>query len=213
MAIGKGSRAQAEQDRQSAEKRLFLTVAGIGFTASLLVAVAVGHRRAHRAAKLAGESIESNHVNWAARAFGLGTLYAFGFVGCTTAAASYYMQSRGIGSMAEFAKTMRGQARDAMGGRSLQERLGISSRQDADALERADRLWNEDSPEAGDKKIRFARIKRLLAQDGADATLETPPETDSGNRRGLSVGARMRAALGFKPPKPKSKDDSDSASQ
>ncbi|KAJ2331516.1 hypothetical protein GGH92_009204 [Coemansia sp. RSA 2673] len=207
MAIGKGSRAQAEQDRQSAEKRLFLTVAGIGFTASLLVAVAVGHRRAHRAAKLAGESIESNHPE------PLAWLYAFGFVGCTTAAASYYMQSRGIGSMAEFAKTMRGQARDAMGGRSLQERLGISSRQDADALERADRLWNEDSPEAGDKKIRFARIKRLLAQDGADATLETPPETDSGNRRGLSVGARMRAALGFKPPKPKSKDDSDSASQ
>ncbi|KAJ1815814.1 hypothetical protein LPJ60_005572, partial [Coemansia sp. RSA 2675] len=92
------SRAQAERDRQSAEKRRFLSIAGMGFAASILVAVMLGHRRAHRAAKLAGESIERDHVNWAARAFGLGTLYAVAFVGCSTAAASYYMQSKGIGS-------------------------------------------------------------------------------------------------------------------
>ncbi|KAJ2840810.1 hypothetical protein FBU31_000107 [Coemansia sp. 'formosensis'] len=194
------SRAQAERDRQSAEKRRFLSIAGIGFTASILVAVMLGHRRAHRAAKLAGESIEKDHVNWAARAFGLGTLYAVTFVGCSTAAASYYFQSKGVGSMADFSRTMRSRTIDTMGGRSLQERLGISSREDTEALENADRLLTDPSDtEQGEKKIRFARIKRLLESNNSDGSADQTVADDAGNSRRLSVGAKMRAAFGFGP--------------
>ncbi|KAJ2685132.1 hypothetical protein IWW39_004473 [Coemansia spiralis] len=192
------SRAQAERDRQSAEKRRFLSIAGMGFAASILVAVMLGHRRAHRAAKLAGESIERDHVNWAARAFGLGTLYAVAFVGCSTAAASYYMQSKGIGSMSDFSRAMRSRTTDAMGGRSLQERLGISSHEDTLSLEKADRLLFDNSDtENGEKKVRFARIKRLLDSKGEDA--DQTMADDAGGSRRLSVGARMRAAFGFVP--------------
>ncbi|KAJ2833255.1 hypothetical protein GGI24_000916 [Coemansia furcata] len=194
------SRVQAERDRQSAEKRRFLSIAGIGFTASILVAVMLGHRRAHRAAKLAGESIEKDHVNWAARAFGLGTLYAVTFVGCSTAAASYYFQSKGVGSMADFSRTMRNRTIDAMGGRSLQERLGISSREDTEALENADRLLTDPSDtEQGEKKIRFARIKRLLDSNSSGDSADRTVVADTGNSRRLSVGAKMRAAFGFGP--------------
>ncbi|KAJ2408016.1 hypothetical protein GGI10_004908 [Coemansia sp. RSA 2530] len=192
------SRAQAERDRQSAEKRRFLSIAGMGFAASTLVAVMLGHRRAHRAAKLAGESIERDHVNWAARAFGLGTLYAVAFVGCSTAAASYYMQSKGIGSMSDFSRAMRSRTTDAMGGRSLQERLGISSHEDTLSLEKADRLlFDSSDTDNGEKKIRFARIKRLLDSKGEDA--DQTMADDAGSSHRLSVGARMRAAFGFVP--------------
>ncbi|KAJ2812339.1 hypothetical protein H4S07_001467 [Coemansia furcata] len=194
------SRVQAERDRQSAEKRRFLSIAGIGFTASILVAVMLGHRRAHRAAKLAGESIEKDHVNWAARAFGLGTLYAVTFVGCSTAAASYYFQSKGVGSMADFSRAMRSRTIDTMGGRSLQERLGISSRDDTEALENADRLLTDPSDtEQGGKKIRFARIKRLLESNNSDDSADRTVADDTGNSRRLSFGAKMRAAFGFGP--------------
>ncbi|KAJ2838335.1 hypothetical protein FBU31_000947, partial [Coemansia sp. 'formosensis'] len=51
----------------------------------------------------------------------------------------------------------------------------------------------------GEKKIRFARIKRLLdsnsSGDGADRTVAD----GTGNSRRLSVGAKMRAAFGFGP--------------
>ncbi|KAJ2638014.1 hypothetical protein GGF44_002860 [Coemansia sp. RSA 1694] len=207
MALDKvGSRAQAERDRQSAEKRRFMSIAGIGFTASILVAVMLGHRRAHRAAKLAGESIQSDHVNWAARAFGLGTLYAVAFVGCSTAAASYYLQSRGIGSMADFSRTMRSRTTGAMGGRSLQERLGISSREDTEALASADRLLTDPADdESGEKKIRFARIKRLLDNSGDGVDQAVNGDKDS---RRLSVGAKLRAAFGFSPkPRGTSKEE------
>ncbi|KAJ2740109.1 hypothetical protein GGI20_005979 [Coemansia sp. BCRC 34301] len=194
MAFDKvGARVQAERDRQNAEKKQFMSIAGIGFAASLFVAVMLGHRRAHRAAKLAGESIERDHVNWAARAFGLGTLYAVSFVGCSTAAASYFMQSRGVGSMADFSQTMRSRVVGAMGGRSLQERLGVGRREDGEALEAADRLLDDPPTE---KKIRFARIRRLLEESGN----EEEQGTDGGKGpRSLSVGARMRAAFGFGP--------------
>ncbi|KAJ1670207.1 hypothetical protein GGF38_001685 [Coemansia sp. RSA 25] len=207
MALDKvGSRAQAERDRQSAEKRRFMSIAGIGFTASILVAVMLGHRRAHRAAKLAGESIQSDHVNWAARAFGLGTLYAVAFVGCSTAAASYYLQSKGIGSMADFSRTMRSRTTGAMGGRSLQERLGISSREDTEALASADRLLTDPADdESGEKKIRFARIKRLLDNSGDGVDQAVNGDKDS---RRLSVGAKLRAAFGFSPrPRGTSKEE------
>ncbi|KAJ2458438.1 hypothetical protein GGF42_002068 [Coemansia sp. RSA 2424] len=207
MALDKvGSRAQAERDRQSAEKRRFMSIAGIGFTASILVAVMLGHRRAHRAAKLAGESIQSDHVNWAARAFGLGTLYAVAFVGCSTAAASYYLQSKGIGSMADFSRTMRSRTTDAMGGRSLQERLGISLREDMEALASADRLLTDPADdESGEKKIRFARIKRLLDSSGDGVGQAVDGDKDS---RRLSVGAKLRAAFGFSPkPRGTSKEE------
>ncbi|KAJ2443651.1 hypothetical protein GGF42_006560 [Coemansia sp. RSA 2424] len=207
MALDKvGSRAQAERDRQSAEKRRFMSIAGIGFTASILVAVMLGHRRAHRAAKLAGESIQSDHVNWAARAFGLGTLYAVAFVGCSTAAASYCLQSKGIGSMADFSRTMRSRTTSAMGGRSLQERLGISSREDTEALASADRLLTDPADdESGGKKIRFARIKRLLDNSGYGVDQAVNGDKDS---RRLSVGAKLRAAFGFSPkPRGTSKEE------
>ncbi|KAJ2493670.1 hypothetical protein IWW37_000301 [Coemansia sp. RSA 2050] len=203
------SRAQAERDRQSAEKRRFLSIAGMGFAASILVAVMLGHRRAHRAAKLAGESIERDHVNWAARAFGLGTLYAVAFVGCSTAAASYYMQSKGIGSMAEFSQTMRSRTTDAMGGRSLQERLGISSRKDALTLEKADRfLFDSSDAENGEKRVRFARIKRLLDSKGEGADQVVADDANNSSRP--SVGAKMRAAFGFGPKSSEKKDEENS---
>ncbi|KAJ2336580.1 hypothetical protein GGI00_000751 [Coemansia sp. RSA 2681] len=211
MALDKvGSRAQAERDRQSAEKRRFMSIAGIGFTASILVAVMLGHRRAHRAAKLAGESIQSDHVNWAARAFGLGTLYAVAFVGCSTAAASYYLQSKGIGSMADFSRTMRSRTTSAMGGRSLQERLGISSREDTEALASADRLLTDPADdESGEKKIRFARIKRLLDNSGDGVDQAVNGDKDS---RRLSVGAKLRAAFGFSP-KPRGTSNEEESGQ
>ncbi|KAJ2059303.1 hypothetical protein GGI17_004490 [Coemansia sp. S146] len=202
------SRAQAERDRQSAEKRRFISIAGIGFTASILVAVMLGHRRAHRAAKLAGESIQKDHVNWAARAFGLGTLYAVAFVGCSTAAASYYLQSKGVGSMADFSRTMRSRTTDAMGGRSLQERLGISSREDTEALENANRLLTDPSDtEHGEKKIRFARIKRLLDSNNSGDGTDRAVADDASSPRRLSVGAKMRAAFGFGPKSNEKKEE------
>ncbi|KAJ2892847.1 hypothetical protein IWW38_003062 [Coemansia aciculifera] len=197
---GAGSRAQAERDRQSAEKRRFISIAGIGFSASLLLAVMLGHRRAHRLAKQADESIQSDHVNWAARAFGLGTLYAVGFVGCSTAAASYYLQSKGVNSMSDFSRTMRTRTVDAMGGRSLKERLGISTREDREALESADRLLTDpvDDGQVGERKIRFARIKRLL--ENTDVSADQPVDDGKDSRR-LTAGAKMRRAFGFGPKK------------
>ncbi|KAJ1822439.1 hypothetical protein LPJ56_000795 [Coemansia sp. RSA 2599] len=201
------SRLQAERDRQTREKRMFLSIAGIGFTASLLAAVALGHRRAHKTAVAAGESIQGNHVNWALRAFAMGTLYAVGFVGMSAAAASYYLQEKGVGSTGQLSGLLREKVRLAVGP-SLMERMGIAKEEDQERLERIDRMVSETSEVTGEKKIRFARIKRLVgtdqgglaAGDGelADVQSEKPDDEHASQpAETLSVGAKMRRAFGF----------------
>ncbi|KAJ2600735.1 hypothetical protein GGF39_001633 [Coemansia sp. RSA 1721] len=197
------SRLQAERDRQTREKRLFLSVAGIGFAASMLAAVALGHRRAHKKAIAAGESIQGNHVNWAIRAFGLGTLYAVGFVGITTAAASYYLQQeKGVSTTGDLSDFVRQRVARTMGP-SLMDRLGINSEEDRERLDRIDRMVSETNEQTGEKKIKFARIKRLVGSDqeqGQQGSVGKPEQEEVPDKR-LSVGARMRRAFGFGPSK------------
>ncbi|KAJ2721044.1 hypothetical protein GGI07_004234 [Coemansia sp. Benny D115] len=185
-----GPRSQAERERQLREKRLFLTVAGLGFAASMLGAVALGHRRAHKAAMVAGESIGRNDVGWAMRAFGLGTLYALGFVGCATAAGSYYLQSRGLTTMGDVSEAMRSRVARSTG-RTVMERLGISPEKDMEDLARVDRALSEVDEQTGEKKIRFERVKSFVrnSDPGSDGSQD-------GEQR-LSVGARMRRIFGF----------------
>ncbi|KAJ2037231.1 hypothetical protein IW146_007898 [Coemansia sp. RSA 922] len=112
--------------------------------------------------------------------------------------------------MADFSRTMRSRTTDAMGGRSLQERLGISSREDNEALENADRLLTDPSDtEPGKKKIRFASIKRLLDSNSNIDGTDRPVADDAGSPRRLSVGAKLRAAFGFGPKSNERKEDSD----
>ncbi|KAJ2609993.1 hypothetical protein H4S08_003807 [Coemansia sp. RSA 1365] len=190
-----GARADAEKERQSRDKRTFLSLAGLGFAGSLLVAVAVGHRRAHLKAHKAGEIITNNHTGWAIRAFGLGTLYAFAFVGCGTAVGSYYLQQRGITSVNDFAQYMRGQARERLGG-SLKDKLRVSDSDDKNILDKADRWLTEVDEQTGKRKISFKRIRSQLE----DSNSETEPQ------KKMSLGARMRRAVGFGA---KHNDDSD----
>ncbi|KAJ2430821.1 hypothetical protein IWW41_003132 [Coemansia sp. RSA 2522] len=173
-------RTASERERQQREKRLFLSVAGIGFTGSLLAAVALGHRRAHRAAKAAGESITHNQVNWAFRAFGLGTMYAFAIVGCGAAIGSYYMQQRGVTSMSEFAAYMRGHVQGAMG-TSMKKRHKVEGAEDAKLLDTANRWLDEVDEESNQKKISFSKIKALANSE----------------KSSMSIGERMRAVFGF----------------
>ncbi|KAJ2082546.1 hypothetical protein H4R24_001491 [Coemansia sp. RSA 988] len=189
-----GARADAEQERQSREKRTFLSLAGLGFAGSLLVAVAVGHRRAHLKAQKAGETITNSHTGWAFRAFGLGTLYAFAIVGCGTAAGSYYLQQHGITSINGFAQYMRGQLRKRMGG-SLRDKLHVSDSNDQNMLDKADRWLTKVDEETGKRKIDFKRIRSQIKEDD--------PETGS---KKMSLGAKMRRAVGFGT---KHKDSSD----
>ncbi|KAJ1720708.1 hypothetical protein LPJ53_004687 [Coemansia erecta] len=181
------SRLQAEQQRQAREQRMFLSVAGLGFAASLLTAVALGHRRAFRTAQASGETIHNNHVAWAMKAFGLGTLYALGIAGMGMAATNYYM-----GPDESLAERMRRRVAESMGG-SLMDRLGVSKSQDEESLERIDRLVSESDEATGEKKIRFARIKRLMASD-EDAEPSQEPQQKAEK---LSIGGRMRRAFGF----------------
>ncbi|KAI8319029.1 hypothetical protein GQ54DRAFT_341523 [Martensiomyces pterosporus] len=187
-----GPNAKAERERQQKEKRMFVATAGVGFTTALLAAVAMGHRRAHRAAKLAGETIDSGQTRLVVRAFGLGTLYAFALVGCGTALANYYLKSRGVNSMAEFSDHMRGGAKKAIG-TTFVEKLGVSEKEDREALEKVDKMVFEEDEGTGKKKIRFERIKGLLGRDSGD---QVGSEEAEGGQR-LSIGARMRAAFGF----------------
>ncbi|KAJ1900155.1 hypothetical protein LPJ66_001648 [Kickxella alabastrina] len=190
------SRSKTERDQQTREKRLFLSIAGLGFAASLLAAVALGHRRAHKAALLSGESIQTNHVNSAIKAFGLGTLYALGFVGCGVAGTNYYLQTKGVGSMAEAAQSMRERVAEKTGG-SLMERLGISPEEDERSLRRVDELVGEEDGD-GRRKIRFARIKGLVAGGGGGAMDGGGDEQKTAAGQGtLSIGARMRRMFGF----------------
>ncbi|KAJ2803398.1 hypothetical protein H4R20_002917 [Coemansia guatemalensis] len=181
-----GARANAEQERQSREKRTFLSLAGLGFAGSLLVAVAVGHRRAHVKAQKAGEIITNSHTGWAMRAFGLGTLYAFAVVGCGTAAGSYYLQQHGITSVNGFAQYMRGQVRERMGG-TLRDKLRVSDGNDQSMLDKADRWLTKVDEETGKRKIDFKRIRSQIS--------DNDPETEP--QKKLSLGARMRRAVGF----------------
>ncbi|KAJ1644597.1 hypothetical protein J3B02_004362 [Coemansia erecta] len=192
------SRLQAERDRQSREKRLFLSIAGIGFAASLLAAVALGHRRAHKAALAAGESIQGNHVNWAMRAFAIGTLYAVGFVGMSTAAASYYLQEKNVKTTGEFSSHVK-QRIERIVGPSLMERMGIKSSEDQAGLDRIDRMISETDEETGEKKIKFARIKRLVGNDQGQVQNDPDSERSQWDQQPekLSLGARMRKAFGF----------------
>ncbi|KAJ2250852.1 hypothetical protein GGH97_000412 [Coemansia sp. RSA 475] len=173
-------RTASERERQQREKRLFLSVAGIGFTGSLLAAVALGHRRAHRAAKAAGESITHNQVNWAFRAFGLGTMYAFAIVGCGAAIGSYYMQQRGVTSMSEFAAYMRGRVQGAMG-TSMKKRHKVEGTEDAKLLDTANSWLDQVDEESNQKKISFSKIKALANSE----------------KSSMSIGERMRAVFGF----------------
>lgn len=178
------TRLAAEQDRQDKEKQLFLSVAGIGFAASMVAAVALGHRRAHKLAQQSGENIQGNHVNWALRAFGLGTLYAIGLVGCTAFGTNYYLQQKkDVRSLADLRQTIGEYLGSKQGGTSLREILKVKDSEDRETLERADRLLSEIDKETGKKKIKFARIKGLLEKDE--------------EKNKLSIGARMRAAMGF----------------
>ncbi|KAJ2344719.1 hypothetical protein IWW50_005246 [Coemansia erecta] len=177
------SRASIEHERQQRDKRLFLTVSAIGFTGAAVGAVALGHRRAHRAAKAAGETITNSQVNWAFRAFGLGTLYAFSLVGCGMAVGSYVLQQRGVTTVSGFAEHMRAYVGRWTGG-SMGGRLRVERSEDAELLGRADRWLDSVDEEAAEKKIRFSRIKALVNNGQHDPA--------------MSVGARMRAFFGFK---------------
>ncbi|KAJ2319089.1 hypothetical protein IWW51_001154 [Coemansia sp. RSA 2702] len=180
------NRVKAEQERQQREKRLFLSAAGIGFAGSLFAAVVYGHRRAHKAASRAGETITHGQVNWAVRAFGLGTLYAFSIVGCGVAVGSYLLQQRGVTSMGELGGYMRGQVRRRLGN-SAEHMPKAEPSEDKRLLETADRWLDEVDKETGQKKSSFSRIKALAGSQGA---------ADEDRPR-LSLGARMRAVFGF----------------
>ncbi|KAJ2654719.1 hypothetical protein IWW48_005934 [Coemansia sp. RSA 1200] len=201
-----GPRTRVERERQEREKRAFLSVAGIGFGASLLAAIMIGHRRAHRQAIAEGESIQRRQVNWALRAFGIGTLYAFAFVGMTAAAGSYYLQTKkGISSIDEFSQLMRAKAKDKLGGFWMRKKLGIDDAKDQEAVDRVDRLISEPDEESGEKKIKFARVKKLMHRSsGGDSsphsennTLDADNEETDLEPKRLSVGAKMRRAFGF----------------
>ncbi|KAJ1843729.1 hypothetical protein LPJ73_005395 [Coemansia sp. RSA 2703] len=180
------SRLQAEKQRQAHEQRLFLSAAGIGFAASLLAAVALGHRRAHRTAQVSGETIHTNHVAWAMKAFGIGTLYALGLAGMGVAAVNYY-----VGPDDSLAERVRRRVVESTGG-SLMDRLGVSRKQDEESLERIDRLVSESDETTGEKKIRFARIKRLMGGEEDGEPLSEPQSEEK-----LSIGGRMRRFFGF----------------
>ncbi|KAJ1739513.1 hypothetical protein LPJ78_002048 [Coemansia sp. RSA 989] len=142
-------RKQAEYERQQQEKRMFLSVAGIGFAGSLLAAVALGHRRAHKQAQKAGEIITTNHVGWAFKAFGLGTLYAVTIVGGGALAFRFYLQQKyDITSMKDISAYLRGQTQQKVQG-SLKERLGLEDSEDNEMLRRANKWLDRVDEETG----------------------------------------------------------------
>ncbi|KAJ1801022.1 hypothetical protein LPJ59_000622 [Coemansia sp. RSA 2399] len=154
----------------------------------------IGHRRAHRQALAEGEGINRGQVNWALRAFGVGTLYAFASVGTIAAAGSYYLQSTNkVSSMEGFSQLMRTKAKEKMGGFWMRKRLDIDDTKDQETADKVDRMLSEFDEKTGEKKIRFARVKNLMSKRSAGEEYEEEvrePEK-------LSVGGRMRAAFGF----------------
>ncbi|KAJ2449920.1 hypothetical protein EV183_004613 [Coemansia sp. RSA 2336] len=196
-------RKQAEYERQQREKRMFLSVAGIGFAGSLLAAVALGHRRAHKQALKAGETITTNHVGWAFKAFGLGTLYAVTIVGGGALAFRFYLQQKyDITSTKDISAYLRGQTQQRVQG-SLKDRLGLSDSEDSEILGRANRWLDRIDEEAGQKKSGFGRIKSLLGSlDKEEGSLDKEEgslnkQEPSDQDKPMSLGARMRAACGF----------------
>ncbi|KAJ2160619.1 hypothetical protein GGF46_002112 [Coemansia sp. RSA 552] len=174
------SRRAAEQERQMREKQMFLAAAGVGFAGSVLGAVAWGHRRALRAARQEGTAITSGQVGWAVRAFGLGTMYALAVVGGGVALTGYYLQ---VTSVRGFADALREKVRQLTG-----REVPVDAAQDKRLLDKADRWLTRVDEETGQKRVSFKRVKSLLESD---------TEKDGEPAERLSVGARMRAAVGF----------------
>ncbi|KAJ2556979.1 hypothetical protein EV175_001638 [Coemansia sp. RSA 1933] len=191
-----GPRARAEKERQAREKRTFLSIAGVGFGASILAAMMLGHRRAHRKALAEGEGgIHRGQVSWALRAFGIGTLYAVAFVGMTAAAGSYYLQStNNVSSMEGFSQLMRAKAKEKLGVMWMRKRLGIDDAKDQEAADKVDRMVSELDENTGEKKIRFVRIKKLM---GDESKRDSEGDGDADSPKKLSIGGKMRAAFGF----------------
>ncbi|KAJ1665304.1 hypothetical protein IW140_006014 [Coemansia sp. RSA 1813] len=197
-----GPRVRAEKERQMLQKRTFLSIAGIGFGASLFAAVMIGHRRAHRQALTDGESIQRGQVNWALRAFGIGTLYAVAFVGMTAAAGSYYLHTKeNVSSIEKFSQLMQTKATEKLGGLWIRKRYKVDDAKDQEAAEELHRLISESDEVTGEKKIRFARVKKLMSKGSDESTEDSPAsENDSdamGEPKKLSVGGRMRAIFGY----------------
>ncbi|KAJ2851197.1 hypothetical protein IWW36_001336 [Coemansia brasiliensis] len=188
-------REQAEYERQQREKRMFLSVAGIGFAGSLLAAVALGHRRAYKTAQKAGEVIATNHVSWAFKAFGIGTLYAVTIVGGGALAFRFYLQQKyDITSIKDISAYLRGQTQQKIGG-SIKDKLGWKESEDSEMLRRANRWLDRVDEEAGQKKSGFGRIKSLMGSLKDKGNEEEQPL--SSEDKPMSLGARMRAACGF----------------
>ncbi|KAJ2862795.1 hypothetical protein GGI22_002105 [Coemansia erecta] len=152
-----GPRTRAEKERQLREKRAFMSIAGVAFGASLLAAIMVGHRRAHRQALAEGEGINRGQVNWGLRAFGIGTLYAVASVGMIAAAGSYYLQStKTVSSMEGFSQLMRTKAKEKLGGFWMRKMLDIDDVKDQEAADKIDRMVSEFDEKTGERKIKFA---------------------------------------------------------
>ncbi|KAJ2780070.1 hypothetical protein H4R18_003650 [Coemansia javaensis] len=162
------SRRQAEAERQRREQAALWPKVGAGASAAVVGAAAAWHWRAVRSQR---QGAGGGDRRWAARALGLGTMYAVGAVGLLAAGAAHWLVQQQHGS--EPRPTLAAHVRSRVA-----RIVGRPPREPAD----------DDGRAAVDEWLREA-----------DAEAAPHKATAGPQKQHRSLGARMRAACGFGP--------------